>query len=336
MAEFLVNCRTLGAPGSGVQRYLRSLLAAMGEGLERAAPRAHAPGLRGHAWEQCVLPGLLRGRRLWSPGNTGPIAVRDQVVTVHDAAVLDHPAWFRPGFAAWYGVLVRALLERCLRVITVSEFSRERLARHAPRAIPRIRVVPNGVDALFSPAGPAEIERVRRAFTLDQPYLLYTGNLEPRKNLGTLLAAWRGAAQWPGILVLAGAPLDVCRASVRMPVPPSVRLLGRVEDADLPALMSGAAAFVYPSLYEGFGLPVLEALACGSPVLCSDIPALREVAGDAACYIPAPDVVAWRDAMREALARPEWGRARVAAGLRIAARFSWQQSAALTWRALRE
>src|SRR6202007_2139182 len=127
--EPCVNLRTLGSHINGVQRYLLSLLPHMPAELDSVKPAQALQGIKGHLWEQFYLPTQLRHRLLWSPGNTGPIGVSRQVLTLHDIASLDHPEWFERKFALWYPVLLPRLIRKVRAIITVSHFSKERIAR---------------------------------------------------------------------------------------------------------------------------------------------------------------------------------------------------------------
>src|ERR1700731_2104319 len=141
--EPCVNLRTLGYGITGVQRYLLSLLPHMPAQLNSVKPSQALQGIKGHIWEQIYLPTQLRRRLLWSPGNTGPIAVRRQVLTVHDAASLDHPEWFERKFALWYAALLPRLIRKVRAVITVSHFSRERIVEHT-------KVEPHGLHVIWT------------------------------------------------------------------------------------------------------------------------------------------------------------------------------------------
>ncbi|MFI5054726.1 MAG: glycosyltransferase family 4 protein, partial [Acidimicrobiia bacterium] len=230
------------------------------------------------------------------------------VVTLHDAAPIVMPegftrrgVWFhRRGFAA--------AAKRARLVIAVSEFSADEIASHT--AIPRgqIRVVANGVDPVRS--SPEVVEQVRAMFGLgDVPYVFWVGTAQPRKNVRTLLDAFTrlDASEFPHRLVLAGAPgwkPDGEDEEVVRLLGDRVRQVGRVTDAQLFALLAGADLFTFPSRHEGFGIPVLEAMAQGTAVLCADIPALREVAGGAARFVAPDDAEGWIDALRSLLGDP--------------------------------
>lgn len=288
MSEFriAVNTRIAGHGLTGQPRYLLETIERIGP-VQRLAPRRPLTGARGHLWEQVTLPARARSRLLWSPSSTGPLTIERQVVTIHDTATLDHPEWFDARFAGWYAFLLPRLARRVRRVIAISEFTKQRVMEHSGIDPSKIVVIPNGVDARFSPRGDHEIAAARARLGLPEgPYVLTLGSLEPRKNVAGLLAAWQEVSRElpEANLVIAGAvgAGHVFRSAGMAPRADRVHLTGHVADEFLPALLSGANLFVFPSLYEGFGLPPLEAMACGTAVLCSDRASLPEVVGDAA------------------------------------------------------
>lgn len=315
---------------TGVQRYAHEITARLAPEVEVLAPSGAGRGVRGHVWEQGVLPRLSRGRLLWSPCNTGPLSARRQVVTIHDCAFVDHPEAFSRLFAAWYGWLIPRLARRARRVITVSKFSAERLAMVCKLPPERIDVVYNGVGAHMRPAAPETIADVRRRLSLPERYVLSLGSLEPRKNLRRLLEAWSRLKRRDVGLVLAGGESSVFRSAGIDVLPVGVQLAGYVADADLPALYSGAEAFVYPSLYEGFGLTVLEAMACGAPVVCSGTTALPEVTGDAAIAVDPMNIDDIADGIERLLSDGPLRERLRQLGLARAAEFTWDKTAAAT------
>ncbi|OGV76714.1 MAG: hypothetical protein A3K19_18110 [Lentisphaerae bacterium RIFOXYB12_FULL_65_16] len=337
-----VNTRTLAAPLTGVQRYVRELLRHIGDRIETVAPARALFGIRGHLWDQCKLPGLVRGRLLWSPGNTGPLACRRQVVTVHDLAPIHHPEWFSPAFAAWYRWVLPRLVRRCQHVIAVSEFTRRSLVEATGVPADRMSVVYSGIDERFQPQPPEAVAAVRQALGIPVPgYLLYLGSLEPRKNIPRLLQAWAkatGAVSSQVCLVVAGAKgqTRIFREVHLGGLPPSVHLTGRIGDEQLPALLSGAMAFVYPSLYEGFGLPPLEAMACGVPVLAGNRTAFPEVLGDAALLVDTEDTDAIAQALVRLIQDPDMRRSLGRKGEDRARRFRWPEAAEKTWAVLQQ
>lgn len=330
----IVNTRVMALPMTGVQRYVQEVLPALGAGIQRVAPRRPCRGLSGHAWEQLVLPRRVHGQLLWSPSNTGPLACPYQVVTVHDLAALDHPEWLNPRFAAWYRFLLPRLLRRARRVIAISEFTRQRILALTGVRPERVVAILHGLDARFSPRPAAEVDQVRAALALPDRYVLALGSLEPRKNLATLLQAWGAlpATSRRGCrLVLAGgAGAAHIFAPSRLALPEDALALGRVPDAALPALYTGALAFVFPSFYEGFGKPPLEAMACGAPVLTSNLTALPEIVADAALCANPYDGSAWTAGLDRLLRDSALREDLAARGRRRAAAFGWDRAAAAT------
>jgi len=250
-------------------------------------------------------------------------------------ASLDHPEWFERKFALWYAALLPRLIRKVRAIITVSHFSKEGIVRLTGVEPEHVHVIFNGVDRRFRPADTKTVQRVRTDFDLNCPYILFVGSLEPRKNLKILFEAWRLGGFDGVTLAVVGASGHLFRKLEFGSIPEGVRLLGCVTDDVLPALYSGAAGFVYPSIYEGFGLPPLEAMACGCPVAVSDIPAHREVCDGTTMYFDpfsAEDI----SSKIECLLQLDSGRraSLIERGLRCAARYSWESTASDTWRIL--
>jgi glycosyltransferase involved in cell wall biosynthesis len=336
-----VNGRFMRQRVTGMQRYAREIVARLGSRVNLVEPARTGHGIRGHLWEQVGLPCRLNGSLLWSPCTTGPLGIGSQVVTIHDCAFRDRAECFTPRFAAWLQWLVPKLARRVRRILTVSQFSKGRIAEICRVSPDKIHVVHNGVDPRFHPASDEEIAAARAKFKLPERYVLSVGSLEPRKNLTRLLEAWRQvvsvqstSSQVHPKLVVAGATAAVF-ATAKLAAPAeSVILTGYVPDELLPALYSGAAAFVYPSLYEGFGLTVLEAMACGTPVICSSTTSLPEVAGDAAVLVDPSDVAAISQAIQNLLSDEHLRSSLRSRGLARAQQFTWDRAAAETWQIL--
>jgi glycosyltransferase involved in cell wall biosynthesis len=335
--SIVANTRAIGARLDGVQRYAVEVLERLGDRAATIGPSQPLHGVRGHLWEQTVLPRRLDGRLLWSPTNSGPLAYRRQVLTLHDAVVLDHPEWFTSTYARWYRWLLPRLVRRVRSVITDSAFSKERI--HATTGVDaaKIHVVPIGVDPRFHPMPAHEVGRVRERYSIpSERYLLSLGSIEPRKNLLRLVDAWaRAERSLPNdaVLVIAGGTgrSTIFREVAFDRTPSRVYFTGYVDDEDLPALYSGALAFAYLSSYEGFGLPPLEAMACGVTVLTGDRTSLPEVVGDAGVMVDPFDVGAIAERI-VSLVGDDGLRATLAArGIERARGFTWEQTAEATW-----
>ncbi len=233
----------------------------------------------GHLWEQAALPvESARYALVYSPANLAPVLSRRNVLVVHDAAALRYPEAYSRAYSAYQRRVLPVLARRARLVITVSEFSRGELVELLGIGAERIRVIAEGVDRRFAPG--AETTLVRERYGLTKRYVLAVGTVSARKNLGALETAVRALGERGIEVVLAGSDRDYLRGS-RVPL----RRLGYVTERHLPALYAGALAFVMPSLYEGFGLPCLEAMACGVPVVALARGALPETVGDAGLIV---------------------------------------------------
>lgn len=329
-ARIVVNGRFLTQQLTGVQRFaheITSRLVRMRDDVVVVAP----PGSfafpaeydvqrigkrQGHLWEQLELPAYLR--RAGSPlllglGSTGPALYRNQIVTHHDITYVRHPDSFSRGFRATYQVLMPPTLRRARAVITVSEFSRREIAEWYRMDPAKIVVVNNAVGPQFTPDPSVERE----------PFVLAVSSPNRHKNFERLVEA----------AVSAGVPLKIVGAQARAFAQAEVgsattaEWLGRVDDEVLVDLLRRAQAFAFPSLYEGFGIPPLEAQACGCPVVAADIAPVREVLGSSAELFDPTDVqdmaraltAVFRDGARAAELQ-QLGRGN-------AARFSWDRSA---------
>ena len=254
---------------------------------------------------------------------TPPLWRGRSAITVHDATPWLHPETSSFGMRWYYRPLYPQALSRAAAVFTVSNAAKADLVATTGVPAERIHVTPNGVDPQFFEAHAPEGPRA--------PYVLAVGTLEPRKNLPLLLDAFR-------LLRKQGRDLQlviVGRAGWAQSLPlgdlaPHVRLTGSVPDGELPALYAGAACFVMPSLYEGFGLPLAEAMAAGVPAVASDIPALREVGGEAVRYANPHEPASFAAAIGAALDDAEGSRLRAAAGRGRARRFRWEACAEAT------
>lgn len=318
-----INGKFAAQPTTGVQRYAACIVQALDRALalqpqparfellvpagarvpalqcigvrELAAPAWAPARLRLHAWEQSTLPAAARGALLLSLSGSAPARAGAQVATLHDAALWDHPQAYTRAFGLWYRALFRRLVRLPGRRLVPSAFSQARLA--AVLGVPQARfdVLPGGSDALQ--AVQADASALQRHGLQARRYLLAVASRNPTKNLAGLQRAWAAlsVAQRAGCrLVLVGGQAPAVFAAAPGPHPAAadrldpaeadVLHLGRVDDAALKALMSQALALVCPSLYEGYGLPPLEAMACGCPVAAARAAALPEVLGEAALY----------------------------------------------------
>jgi glycosyltransferase involved in cell wall biosynthesis len=353
---------------TGVSRYIARLLDAMpavldgdemvvfaGRGVAPPSP-ALAPAWRPVrwrtdrpetrlAWEHFALPVASRRARVdlvHGPVNVVPRGLPGpSVVTIHDLAFLRWPDQIP---ARRYRYLARELTasaKRATRILAVSEATKRDLVERLGIDPAKIACTPLGVDARFRPMVSGKIDEFRVAKGVTRPYILSVATFEPRKNLPRLLDAFAMVAdRVPHELVLVGPEgwlTGAIHEQLQRPaLADRVRVTGFVPDEELPAWYSGADLFAYPSLYEGFGLPPLEAMACGVPVLTSNCSSLPEVVGDAALMVDPTDTGAIADGILRVLTAQAFATDLRQRGPRRAAGFTWERTAALTVAAYRE
>ena len=349
MTRVLINGRFLGQRTTGVQRYARELLEAMdrllrlppwsASGLEFLVLTPGGTGqplaletievlpigrLKGHLWEQLDLPWHARSDLLLNLANTAPLAAGPSIATILDASVYAVPAAYSLPFRAWYRVLIPVTGRHARQVVTCSEFSRLELERFAGLSRSRTSVIyGSGEHILQQSADETVLDRLALR---SRRYVLAVGSRSLHKNLaGVEQAASRLAGRDFSIVVAGGANPRVFRAGA-LAVEGSTRSAGYVSDAELRALYQNAACFVYPSFYEGFGLPPLEAMTCGCPVIVSRVASLPEVCGDAAIYCdphdPADIAAAIDRVMSDSALRQDLRHR----GSERARQFSWSQA----------
>lgn len=345
---FFINGRFLEQQLSGVQRYSREMLGAIDRLLEaepagkerwrllttgreadmpqlrRIEVQALPSRLHGHLWEQTVLARAARKGMLICMGGSGPVLHRPQLVVIHDASVFRHPEFYSRRYGLWHRTIASALTRRAA-VATVSHFSRTELARLLNLPSLQIPVFHNGSDHMIRIA--PITDAVERWRLREEPYFVVIGNMTRNKNLGVAIEAIR---QVPGhaLVVVGTANPRVFGETAAPGTDERVQFLGRLDDASLAGVVAQARALVFPSLYEGFGIPPLEAMVRGCPVIASDIPAVREACGDAALYFDPTDPAGLAAAMRALVAEgPEADARRRQHGRDRATAFTWEDSA---------
>ncbi|MET0514895.1 MAG: glycosyltransferase family 1 protein [Nitrospiraceae bacterium] len=266
------------------------------------------------------------------------------IITICDLTFLLFPA-YHPSFRvrAYSSGIFRSAA-RADGIVVISEHTRRDVIKYLGVPKEKIRVVYCAAAPHFRPIPPSERSQVLSGYSLDdQKYVLFVGNIEPRKNLIRLLEAYSQLlrrSQYRGPLILAGGQgwrnIGILRCVEEFALEKHVRFLGYVPDDVMPALMSGAELFVYPSLYEGFGLPPLEAMACGTPVITSNVSSLPEVVGEAALTVNPHDVAALADAMHRVLTDSEFREEMRRKGLERANEFSWEETARQTLKVYEE
>ena len=358
-----VDCQAAWTQGAGVGRAVRGLArhlpAARGADevvlFSFADERAQDPGPRGPDERVAGFPPGRWTRRAWRvldappfdwlagpadvyhfPNFVRPPLVRgSSVVTIYDVAFLRCPDTLEPRNLAHLRARVPAAARRADALIAISASAARSLAEGLGIPPERIFTVPPGVDPAFAPPPRARVDRLRKELGLVRPYVLFVGTVEPRKNLPFLFDVFDALDGFDGELVVAGAlgwkhapVLERARSARRAS---AIRFLGRLEDDALGALYGGAEVFLFPSLDEGFGLPPLEAMACGAPVVAAAAGALPEVLGEAASVLPTSDPSAWGHAVRTLLDDSAERQRRVEAGRARSAEYTWERSAERTW-----
>lgn len=343
-AGVAINGRFLTRRPTGVDRFARELLGAwLPDAAVRRPVRALRPAsadptagddlglavepvgrLDGHGWEQVELSRACGDDVLLSLCNTGPIARRRQLAVVHDALALARPSTFGFAFRNWYRVLLTGLLKRADVLATVSRFSADELTRLVGRRPAGIEVVPeSGEHVLRVPSEPLVLERLG---IRTGGYVLAVGSLAPNKNLEGVVRASAQLRDLGYPLVAAGGANPRVFGDVAVDRA-GYLAAGFVSDGELRALYEHAACFVFPSFYEGFGLPPLEAMHCGCPVVVADSSSLPEVCGDGAVYCDPEDPADIARQVRSVLTSEARREELRAAGLARARTFSWQRSA---------
>ena len=345
--------RATPPPRTGTENYSVGLIQALvrrGRHRYRLYYRDRlAPELDALPAERCHLP----ARRLWThtrlawellrrppdallvPAHVLPLTHPPRsVVTVHDVGFRFFPQAHPLSARLYLDLSTRWAARRAAHLLADSEATRRDVTRLYGVAPARVSVVYPAVDARFTPApAPGERERLAQVYGLARPYALYVGTLQPRKNVGTLVEALaRGAPPDLTLAVVGGAGWggEAERLHARVAalgLGDRVRFLGHAPGADLPALMRGAMALALPSLHEGFGMPLAEAMACGTPTLAADSSCLPEVVGDAGLLLPPRDPAAWGEALGRVAADPDLRRALSERGRRRAALFTWERAA---------
>ena len=338
MTEIYINGRFLTQPMTGVERYAYNMCKAMAEqqlSFTIVCPKAtiqdcydvsslkivHYGRGNSHIWEQCILPFFFVGKKnyvVMSFTGLGSILVRNKIMTIHDLSFLENPKWFSKAYYWWYKVMTPLAVRTSRHILTVSEFSKREILRFYPFLKEQdITVVYNATDETLFRTLP-EIEEPQEHFALA------VSSLDPRKNFARLIEAFQDIPDCK--LYIVGSSHRVFGESQENKGD-NIRYLGRVTDEELVRLYNQAVCFIFPSLYEGFGLPPIEAMSCGCPVLVSDIPVLHEVCGDAATYFDPYNPYAIRKAIQQFLTTYRESSEQPTGPGPVSRRFSWAASA---------
>lgn len=350
MPDVFINGRFLSQPVSGVQRFAAEIIKAIDQLIDRkqlperlgsanwtllvpsnAEDRLSLKHIRiakigkrtGHAWDQIDLAMAARSGVLISLANSGPVLHRRHHIVLHDAQVFRHPEFFSRSYGQFHRCLGR-LYARTARIVTVSHFSQRELSDVLKIPVDDISVCSNSAEHL---AGiPADDAIVHRLNLLRGRYFLAIGSNKPNKNVELVTRAIKSLpGNYP--LVIVGAANERVFGRSGAMVDESVIPTGHISDASMAALYGQATALIFPSLHEGFGVPPLEAMVFGCPVIVSDIAVLREVCGDAAEYCSPTDPEHLARLMRERIEKGPLSEAELAGQLRQRSRYTWTSSA---------
>lgn len=338
-----INGRFLTKTITGVQRYARELLREIDIQLPAsirmiclAPPEAFAlpawqnieirsvGSNRGNLWEQVDLPRHAHGELLFSPANIGPFGYRNQVVTMHDASIFAAPQAYSWTFRAKYRFIMRQLAKNARHIITDSHFSQKELAHYLKIPLQRFSVVPLGADHLDRVQSNSQI--LTQHDLKPKTYWLIVATQSLHKNLTAVFEALKRIQPAMQVVMVGGHFEQVFQRSVYADVD-TVIPTGYIPDEHLKALYENALGLIFPSTYEGFGLPILEAMRCGCPVLCSDAASMPEVAGDAALYFDPHPPRQIAEIIRHFLAIPQTDKWLNAAGQQQANQFKWSVTA---------
>ncbi|RED65083.1 glycosyltransferase family 4 protein [Cohnella lupini] len=354
-----VNARFLTQTVTGVQRYAIELIKQWDQLLEEepddrrfysitllSPPGAiHELDLKhikvrrvgsfgGHAWEQLILPYYARKGLLINLCNTGPIWKRKQIATMHDTAVFDHPEAYSFLFRSLYRFIQKSLGKRAQRVLTVSQFSKSRLIANCRIKEDKIRVVSLGMEHMQKLDSDREMLSLHEL--VSKGYVLAVSSMNPTKNFPNIVRAIEMLNEVDYQIVIAGGTNGKVFGTANVPHSDKLKWVGYVTDPQLKALYDGAACFIFPSTYEGFGLPPLEAMTCGAPVIVSRSASLPEVCGEATLYCDPIDPRDIAEKIDQVMASSELRQSLRLKGLRRAAQFSWNKCAKETWEAVKE
>jgi len=289
---------------------------------------------KGHLWEQVELPFYARNGLLLCLCNTGPLLKRNQIVVIHDARVFALPQSYSFAFRSWYKLLLPNLGRIVKKVITVSSFSGSELIRYCHLNSAKIVVVSEGKEHILSTT--RDVAVLKKNAIGDKPYVLAVSTLTRNKNFQAIVQAIENIKQVDFELVIVGGKNSQVYSQAQTPLPEFVKHLGYVSDGELRALYEQASCFVYPSLYEGFGLPPLEAMACGCPVIVSNAASIPEVCGEAAIYCNPYSVEDIADKIEQLLADKSLQEEMRLKGIERAKAFSWDKTVQQTCAVIEE
>jgi glycosyltransferase involved in cell wall biosynthesis len=344
-----INARFLSQPLTGVQRYATEFIKELDHLIEIGqidktkysfvllGPKTinsklnlkHIPiktigNLTGHLWEQLELPFYTKNSLLLCLCNTGAIFKRNQIVVIHDAQVFALPQNYSFAFRLWYKLLFPILGRFVKKIITVSSFSRSELIKYCKFNPKKIQVIYEGKEHILSITPDKSL--FKKKIIGNKPYILAVSTMSKNKNFNTIVQALENIKQLDFDMLIVGGKNSNVFGKTQIALPDFVKPLGYVSDGELRVLYEHASCFVYPSLYEGFGLPPLEAMACGCPVIVSNTASLPEVCGDAAIYCDPYSVEDIAKKIEQLLADKNLQEQMRLKGIERAKTFSWEKA----------
>ncbi|RKY23359.1 MAG: glycosyltransferase family 1 protein [Planctomycetota bacterium] len=358
------SARGLSIPSGGVHRFIKSLIPALAKqidddelfvfyndkkflGLASDCSEIVIKGSNRICWDFVLLPKMLRKLKIDAaifPKNVVPFFAGCRCYAViHDLAYFDRRLNAYPFLDAVYmRTLIPQSVRRAAGVFAVSENTKKDIIRYTGCDPQKITVTYLAADKIYRPVNNSEqLQNVKQKYAIPQKFIMYVGSLSPRKNINRLLEAFSIIRdRIPHHLVLTGSKSwkdsSVYRTMRRLNLSDRIKKLGYVENEDMPVLYNLADAYVYPSLYEGFGLPILEAMQCGCPVVASNATSIPEVAGDAAIFVNPLDIDALADAIYNVLTDDQLRRKLISSGFRQAEKFSWDSTANIMLETIRQ
>ncbi len=351
MVTVYINGKFLGQATTGAQRFSMGILLALDallllnnesvklidftlvipSGIKSRTPplkqikTIELPGLASHLWEQITLPLYVKNSLLVNLSGSAPMFKRNQLFTIFDAAIFDFPQAYSKKFLTWYKIQFKLQSMFSLGLITISEFSRDRLCLHLGVTRDKFTILPCGIDHILKESSD---ETVLNKYNLKKNnYLLAVGSKNPSKNFAALTLAFLNMREDQSIcLAVVGGANSAVFVDSEMLENKRIIKLGRVDDPQLKALYSNARAFVFPSLYEGFGIPPLEAMACKCPVIASNTTSIPEVCGNAVGYFDPTSLLSIQKALRKVITDSEWRASLRKSGTERAKMYRWNEA----------
>ena len=351
MLRVFINGKFFDQPTTGAQRFAAEILRALDillvsnqklasydfvllvpNGVKKNVPHfkhlrvVELAGFRSHLWEQVTLPLYVRSLFLINLSGSAPLFKRKQLFTIFDGAIFDFPQAYSRFFLAWYRLLFRVQARFAYGLVTLSEYSRNRLCLHLGVQMNRFGIIPCGVDHIYQVISDESI--LEKYDLRPGMYLLAVGSANPSKNFAALIAAFSTLKSDRAIrLVVVGGGNSAVFAGQIVSDDSLIVRTGRIDDSQLKALYTNARAFVFPSLYEGFGIPPLEAMACGCPVIASNTASIPEVCGDAVGYFDPASISSIRMAVKKVIDDGHWRSKLQVAGKNKSKEYTWAAAA---------